>query len=263
MNGEKIILAAHRGDRLLFPENTMPAFYSALTAGVDMIETDVHMTCDGHLVIIHDRDAKRTCGVEGNIDEMTLEQVLSLDAGISFNQQFFGTKVPTVEEFCQWVLKTDLLINWELKDYPVNVGDAHAFKAAELLCETVAKYGLTERSMINSFSARVLEHVAKKCPRRFPIHGQGIGNAPRSKDIPEMPFEELFDWCCLYGEEKGHSPVEYPDGFNYCISHGILPCVCISDEEESYKKAIALGCKMFTSNDIYTADKILRKLGVR
>ena len=55
MDGSRIILAAHRGDRKCFPENTMPAFESALRFGVDMIETDVHMTRDGHLVLIHDR----------------------------------------------------------------------------------------------------------------------------------------------------------------------------------------------------------------
>lgn len=46
----RIILAAHRGDRKHFPENTMPAFEAALRMGADMIETDVHMTRDGELL---------------------------------------------------------------------------------------------------------------------------------------------------------------------------------------------------------------------
>ena len=52
MDGKRIILAAHRGDKKRFPENTMPAFEAALRAGVDMIETDVHMTRDGALMSI-------------------------------------------------------------------------------------------------------------------------------------------------------------------------------------------------------------------
>ena len=40
----KMMVAAHRGDSDHFPENTMAAFHAALTAGVDMIETDVRMT---------------------------------------------------------------------------------------------------------------------------------------------------------------------------------------------------------------------------
>ena len=47
MNGSRIILAAHRGDKFNFPENTMPAFESAVNIGVDMIETDIRMSKDG------------------------------------------------------------------------------------------------------------------------------------------------------------------------------------------------------------------------
>ncbi len=263
MDGTAVILSAHRGDRVTCPENTMPAFLQAYVAGVDMIETDVRMTRDGALVLIHDRSALRTCGKDINIDEMTLQEVRALDAGSLFDPAFAGTTVPTVEEFAAWISGPPLLINWELKEYPRVVGDARAFEAADRLCALIERYGLCERSMLNSFSARVLEHIAVKYPKRFLIHGQGISGASRSYDIPDMPHEELFDWCCMYGEEKEHSPLEYPNGFAYCLKHGILPCVCIPDEEESYRQAIALGCRMFTSNHIYKADAILRRLGVR
>ena len=72
MDGSRIILAAHRGDKKKYPENTMPAFESALRLGVDMIETDVHMTSDGHLVLIHDRNLSRTAGFNGFTDQTTL-----------------------------------------------------------------------------------------------------------------------------------------------------------------------------------------------
>ncbi len=263
MNGSKIILSAHRGDRLRFPENTMPAFISAEKAGVDMIETDIHMTKDGVLVIVHDRNAKRTCGFDGNFDEMEAAKVKKLDAGALFDEKFKGTEIPTAEEFCKWVSKTSLLINWELKDMPSQTGDSHAFAAADRLCEMIERYGLEERSMINSFSARVLEYVVKKYPKRFPIHGQGIGKAPKSCDTADMSAEELFDWCCLYSEDGVNSPVDFPDGFKHCLDNRIIPCVCIPDDEEKYKKAIEQGCRMFTSNNIYKADEILRKLGAR
>ena len=71
MNGDRIILAAHRGDRKTAPENTMPAFEKAIAFGVDMIETDVHMTKDGELIIMHDRNTVRTTGYDGLTDKMT------------------------------------------------------------------------------------------------------------------------------------------------------------------------------------------------
>ena len=55
----KIILAAHRGDRKICPENTMPAFYSAIENNVDMIETDIHLTADGELIIRMKQDFRQ------------------------------------------------------------------------------------------------------------------------------------------------------------------------------------------------------------
>ena len=81
MDGSRIVLAAHRGDRKKYPENTIPAFESALHFGVDMIETDIHMTADGHLVLIHDRNLIRTTGVDGLTDQTSLEDIRRLDAG--------------------------------------------------------------------------------------------------------------------------------------------------------------------------------------
>ncbi len=261
MNGQRVILAAHRGDRKRYPENTMPAFLASESFGVDMIETDIRQTADGHLVIIHDRSALRTCGVDKIINDLTLDEVLKLDAGETFSPEFKGTKIPTVEEFLTWLEGNDLLVNWELKDYPKDTGDEFAFRTADLLAEAIKAHGLEARSMVNSFSARVLEHIKKtNC---FPVHGQGIFNAPRSVDTPDCSLTELFDWCCLYPEHKDTSPVDYEGQFKYCLDHGILPCICITDDDEKYARALKYGCKMFTTNDIVECDRILRELGVR
>src|SRR5262249_9696570 len=47
-------LQGHRGARGLRPENTLPSFEAALDAGVTTIETDLHRTRDGVLVLCHD-----------------------------------------------------------------------------------------------------------------------------------------------------------------------------------------------------------------
>ena len=263
MDGSRIILAAHRGDKLCYPENTMPAFESALNFGVDMIETDVRMSKDGELVIIHDRSASRTTGVDRNIDEMTLEEIKALDAGSSFSENFKNTKIPTVKEFISLIKHTDILINWELKVYPTEFDDDTAFAVADKLISLIEENGICERSMLNSFSARVLEYVYKKCGKKYKLHGQGIYNCRRSEDNPEISESKIFDWCCLYPNKPGENPIDYKDNFDFCVKHGIIPCVCIKDDYDSYKKAIEYGCKMFTSNDIYAAQRILMELGVR
>ncbi|MFB0920630.1 MAG: glycerophosphodiester phosphodiesterase family protein [Oscillospiraceae bacterium] len=71
---------AHRGlhnqDRSI-PENSLPAFAAAARIGYG-VELDVHITRDGELVVIHDGDTKRVCGVDGNVEEMTLDELSRL-----------------------------------------------------------------------------------------------------------------------------------------------------------------------------------------
>ena len=263
MDGKRIILAAHRGDRKCAPENTMPAFEKSLAFGADMIETDVRMTKDGELILIHDRSTLRTTGYEGFTNEMTLEEIKALDAGGWFSEDYKGTQVPTVKEFIALIQDSDMLVNWELKDYPAELGDEFAFRTADKLIAFIDEAGLASRSMVNSFSDRVLEHICKTHKGRLLVHGQGIYHCQRTKDRADVPQEELYDWCCLYPNEPGKRPLDFSENFAYCAENGILPCVCVPDELETYAQYIRLGCRMFTCNDIYEADKILRKLECR
>jgi glycerophosphoryl diester phosphodiesterase len=266
MNGERVILAAHRGDRVAHPENTMPAFVSALEFGCDMIETDIRMTKDGELVLIHDRSTLRTSGVDKNVDELTLDKLREINVGATFGDGKTFVPVPTVREFAELIKDTEMLVNWELKVYPKDFGDEVAFAIVDKLMGIIFEYGLESRSMLNSFSDRVIEYAHLRYGGKFPIHGQGISLCQRSNDEPDtMSREDLYDWCCLYPNEKGTGKIalDFPDNFAYCVERGIIPCICIKDEVENYRRAIELGCRMFTTNDIYACDRILRELGVR
>ena len=44
---------AHRGYKALYPENTMGAFKGAVECGANAIETDIHLTKDGVVVLSH------------------------------------------------------------------------------------------------------------------------------------------------------------------------------------------------------------------
>ena len=169
----------------------------------------------------------------------------------------------TVKEFLNLVVPSGILVNWELKVYPKDFNDKTAFRVAERLIALIEKYNMTERSMVNSFSIKVLNHIYQKHGHKFPIHGQGIYNCPRSNDKTDTPAEEIFDWCCLYPNTPGHSPVDFKENFDHCLKHQIHPCVCIPDTLQTYQKALSYGCKMFTSNNIYQAHQILKELGVR
>jgi len=99
---------AHRGSRVLWPENTDVSFRGAFELGYRHFETDLHLTSDGVLVCFHDDTVDRTTDGSGPVSQFTLEQLQALDAGHrhrtddGFPFRGKGAKVPTLE----WLLLT-------------------------------------------------------------------------------------------------------------------------------------------------------------
>jgi glycerophosphoryl diester phosphodiesterase len=85
IRGEWPVNLAHRGASALAPENTIEAFRLAVEAGAGGLELDVHMTRDGHIVVIHDATVDRTTSGTGAVSEMTLDELRRLDAGHNFS----------------------------------------------------------------------------------------------------------------------------------------------------------------------------------
>ncbi|MBN2307456.1 MAG: glycerophosphodiester phosphodiesterase [Candidatus Hydrogenedentes bacterium] len=120
---------AHRGDKTCAPENTVPAFVSAVKKGAHMIEFDVHLTKDGHDVIIHDGKVDRTTDGTGAVADLTFDEIRALDAGTWFDAEFAGTRVPTLRETLD-VIPHTVLCNVHLKNAP-----GVAERAATILVE--------------------------------------------------------------------------------------------------------------------------------
>ncbi len=108
---------AHRGDNKVAPENTIPAFQSAVAKKAPMIEFDVQMTKDNALVIMHDPTVDRTTNGKGKIVDLTFDEIRALDAGGWFDPKFKGIKVPTLKEVLDVIPKT-ILCNVHLKNGP-------------------------------------------------------------------------------------------------------------------------------------------------
>jgi glycerophosphoryl diester phosphodiesterase len=82
---------AHRGASAYEPENTLRAFERAIQMGATMLELDIHLSKDVHLVVIHDAKVSKTTNGKGHISDMTLKQIKELNAGK-------GEQVPTLTE---------------------------------------------------------------------------------------------------------------------------------------------------------------------
>lgn len=102
---DRILIIAHRGDSKVAPENTLPAFESAVKAGSDLVELDYVHTADGVPIVIHDDILDRTTDADQKwsakkirVDSKKLAELETLDAGSWFSPKFAGTKLPTLEQ---------------------------------------------------------------------------------------------------------------------------------------------------------------------
>src|SRR5919107_4043444 len=76
---------AHRGASASAPENTLEAFRLAVRSDAGGLELDVHLTRDGHVVVIHDPTLNRTTDGTGAVAAMTLHELREGDAGDNFS----------------------------------------------------------------------------------------------------------------------------------------------------------------------------------
>ena len=84
---KNIFVAGHMGWRSEYPENTMHSFRAAAEIGVDQIETDIRVTKDGELVLIHDATVDRTTDGTGKVIDYTYEELCKFDAGIKRGEE--------------------------------------------------------------------------------------------------------------------------------------------------------------------------------
>jgi glycerophosphoryl diester phosphodiesterase len=81
------LLIAHQGGDDEFPSNTLYAYRRALRAGADMLELDVGVTRDGHVVVLHDTTVNRTTNGHGTVSSKTLQEIKRLDAAYWFSRR--------------------------------------------------------------------------------------------------------------------------------------------------------------------------------
>ena len=152
------LLYAHRGAAAELPENTLPSFRRALDAGATALETDVHMTKDGHVVVSHDATGERMAGVVRAIRHATLDEVRSWDAGFGFVDR--DGKRPFVGKgFCFPTLE-ELLV--EVRGIPINVDAKQRVPdMVPALLDVVRRAGAEERVLLASFDVRTLTRIRR------------------------------------------------------------------------------------------------------
>jgi glycerophosphoryl diester phosphodiesterase len=96
-------VGGHRGASAAAPENTYAAFEAAISEGAAYTETDVRVSSDGQLVLVHDPTLDRTTNGRGAVSALSFVELRQLDAGSWFDRRFSGERVPELTEFLRWV----------------------------------------------------------------------------------------------------------------------------------------------------------------
>ena len=146
------LVLAHRGANKVAPQNTLPAFQKALDFCADGLETDVHLSMDGHIVICHNYTIDETSNGTGRVDEMTLSQLKGFDFGSYFSDEFKGVTLPTLPELLD-LTKSMKLINIEIKP-PQKDCDL-----VKKVVEAIHEYGIVENSIVSCFDPECIRLV--------------------------------------------------------------------------------------------------------
>jgi glycerophosphoryl diester phosphodiesterase len=98
-----IQLVAHRGNARDYPENTLPAFQSALDLGLTFLELDVQLSADGVPMVIHDPRLDRTAGVTGSVFDLRARELRQVEVGEPerFGDRYRGTTIPQLRDVLQ------------------------------------------------------------------------------------------------------------------------------------------------------------------
>lgn len=240
---KNMLIFGHRGAKALYPENTMVSFRGAIDLGVDGLETDVWMTRDGHLVLIHDATVDRTTDGTGAVAGYTLDELQRLDAGSHFSEQYAGAGIPTFAEFLALVKDRNLLLNIEIKDCRACVVD----KAIALL----RQYGLTQRSVITCFDADITAYAHQT----YAVKTQGFP-ASYLRNFTEDTYSHYYS----VGIEMRDLSRELCDFFR---SRNIDPWRYCPDDDAGVYKMIESGATLATCNNPIPALRILKEKKLR
>jgi glycerophosphoryl diester phosphodiesterase len=200
-------VAAHRGYSGLYPENTMLAFKKAAEAGADEIELDVHLSKDGKVIVIHDETLNRVAEKQGNVRDLTFDELHSIDASVLYKGKYGFNPIPSLEEYFSWVKDTGITTNIELKN-----GVVYYEGLEEKTVDLIKKFSLEDRIIFSSFnhvSLLTCKKLIPSIPCGFLAGGElhNAGFYAKSNNIeyfhPEMRSlnDELIENFRQYGIE--------------------------------------------------------------
>ena len=148
----KFIVAAHRGDHVIYPENTLAAYQEAIKNEADYVEIDLRTTKDGELVSMHDGSVNRMTNGQGQIKDLSLAELESFRVKNKDTTSTETYRIPTFKQILQ-LCKNKINIYLD-------------FKAADpaIAYQMIRQYGMEKQVLVYINSAPQFTGWRKAAP---------------------------------------------------------------------------------------------------
>jgi glycerophosphoryl diester phosphodiesterase len=179
--GGTVKIAAHRGGALLWPENSLLAYRSAVALGADLLETDVHLTADDQVVVLHDPALDRTSTGRGALRDARLADLAPVRLRAADGTPT-GEPIPTLAQVLDVVagapgvgLLLEIKVDAAGQRYPGIEEKALALVKAR---------GLLERTWLMGFQADTVRRVRELEPAARTVLLVSRGRTERERASP-------------------------------------------------------------------------------
>jgi glycerophosphoryl diester phosphodiesterase len=255
----KAAVCGHRGDSCHGAENTIAAMKYAADLGVDMIETDVRMSADGNLFLMHNLRLEDLTDGTGVVREHSFEELRKMNAARDFNpdekfrldDQF--QPIALLDELLDLAADyPDLMLNIELKDRPSDGDEEFAFECADKTARVLAEKGFAARTWINSFSGKLVERICRHYGTLFHYHG--FFPWTKMGDMVTDP-SQFCDVVCMLNWTRGEdgrimASKDSAECFASMLAKGIAPLtVTFPNDLEFYDDAVEHGSRILMADD--------------
>jgi len=239
-------VCAHRGFNTVAPENSMPAFGSAVAMGAEEIEFDLWPTADGVVVSCHDAKLDRVSDGTGLVYEKTYSELLQYDFGFKTSEEFRGMRILTFEEILK-KLACHTVMNIHIK----TVDNDHPADEAFLqsIIDLIEKYDCRKHVYFMSGNDFVLEQLSRMAPDITRCCGAG------------KEKWKIVDRAIKYGCEKVQLFMEYfnQEMIDKAHAHGIKCNYFYADDPEQAKKLLDMGIDTILTNDYNRISQIVEE----
>ena len=235
IDSRQALMVAHRGASVLEPENSCAAFLAASNRSYYGVETDVHVTKDGKIIVMHDDNAVRTTGTDLILEETDFDTIRSLSLlprpGEPARKDLI---VPTLEEYVAICRRYDKVCVLELKN-PMPAS------AIATVVDIIREMNYLEKTIFISFALENLVEIRKLLPTQTVQYLAGKAWLGREQELLQTMVQLKMDLDVYYKFVTA-------DIVRLCHAHGIKVNVWTVDDPEEARQLVEMGVDFITSN---------------